>query len=69
MSKLAKVETVGPEGVAEIGRNTEMAKWVWLNCLLEGGMKECEQDEREATLSAIFEFLSSALKKHPGYPE
>ena len=43
--------------------------WQWMNQLLEGGMEEEEQNDREQILSLIFAFMAGALKEHPGYPE
>ena len=69
MSGMEELEAVGKEEVERMTGSTEDEMWQWMNQLLEGGMEEEEQDDREQVLSLIFAFMSSALKEHPGYPE
>jgi hypothetical protein len=69
MKGLEELEAVGKEEVDRMAGSTENERWQWLNQLLEGGMEEEEQNDRELILSLIFTFMSGALKEHPRYPE
>ena len=69
MQGMEEMEAVGNDEMERMAGSTEDEMWQWMNQLLEGGMEEEEQDDREQVLSLIFTFMSGALKEHPGYPE